>query len=38
MGMSFLWCEDNLEHYVKECEETRGNFEELGKNEIVRNL
>jgi len=29
-----------LEHYVKECEETRGSFEELGKDkdEIVRNL
>ncbi|KYM84652.1 hypothetical protein ALC53_05149 [Atta colombica] len=30
-----LFCgesENNLEHYVKECEETRDNFEELGKD------
>jgi len=38
-----LFCdasEDSLEHYVKEYEETRGSFEDLGKNkdEIVRNL
>jgi len=39
-GCLFYESEDNLEHYVKECEETRSSFEELwkDKDEIVRNL
>ncbi|KYQ52562.1 hypothetical protein ALC60_08278 [Trachymyrmex zeteki] len=37
----YLFCdkgEDNLEHYVKECEEVRDSFQELGidKDEIIK--